>query len=131
MGVHKQPQEGKSRVGILVPTGRLSANECRQIADLADTYSDGEVRLTVEQNIILPNVDDNKVNALLKEDALGKKSRLEANPGFIEGNTVSCTGAQFCGLALIETKVHAESVAKKLEDLVTVDKPIRIHWTGW
>jgi len=56
---------------------------------------------------------------------------MAVNPGFIEGNTVSCTGAQFCGLALIETKANAESVAKKLEDLVTVDRPIRIHWTGW
>lgn len=131
LGVHKQKQEGKSRVGILVPTGRLSVKECRQIADLADAYSGGEVRLTVEQNIILPNVDNDKVDALLKEDAVGKKSRLDVNPGFIEGNTVSCTGAQFCGLALIETKSQAEAVAKKLEELVTVDRPIRIHWTGW
>jgi ferredoxin-nitrite reductase len=131
LGVHKQPQEGKSRVGILVPTGRLSAKECRDIADLADAYSGGEVRLTVEQNIILPNVDDGKVNALLSEKAVGSGSRLNVNAGFIEGNVVSCTGAQFCGLALIETKSHAEAIAKKLENLVTVDRPIRIHWTGW
>lgn len=130
LGVHKQKQEGKSRVGVLVPTGRLSVKECRQIADLADAYSGGEIRLTVEQNFILPNVDDDKVDALLKEDALNKDSRMKANPGFIEGNTVSCTGAQFCGLALIETKAQAEAVAKKLEDLVTVDRPVRIHWTG-
>ena len=131
LGVHKQKQDGKSRVGILVPAGRLSMKECRQIADLADIYSDGEIRLTVEQNIILPNVDDGKVDALLNEAAVGRSSRLQVNPGFIEGNTVSCTGAQFCGLALIETKAKAESVAKKLEDLVTVDRPIRVHWTGW
>lgn len=130
LGVHKQKQEGKSRVGILVPTGRLSVKECREIADLADTYSEGEIRLTVEQNVILPNVDNGKVDVLLSEDALGKDSRLQVNPGFIEGNVVSCTGAQFCGLALIETKAHAESVAKKLEELVIVDRPIRIHWTG-
>lgn len=130
LGVHKQPQEGKSRVGVLVPTGRLSVKECREIADLADSYSNGEIRLTVEQNFILPNVDDDKVDALLKEKSLGEGSRLKVNPGFIEGNTVSCTGAQFCGLALVETKAHAEAVAKKLEDLVTVDRPIRIHWTG-
>ncbi|KAL3764004.1 hypothetical protein ACHAW5_000043 [Stephanodiscus triporus] len=129
LGVHKQKQEGKSRVGILVPTGRLSVKECRQIADMADKYSAGEIRLTVEQNIILPNVDDGKVAALLKEDAL-EGTRLKVNPGFIEGNVVSCTGAQFCGLALIETKAQAESVAKKLEELVTVNRPIRIHWTG-
>ncbi|KAL7528237.1 hypothetical protein ACHAXR_002342, partial [Thalassiosira sp. AJA248-18] len=115
LGVHKQKQEGKSRVGILIPSGRLSAKECRQMADLADSYSEGEIRLTVEQNFILPNVDDNKVSALLKEPALNKHSRLDAKPGFIEGNTVSCTGAQFCGLALIETKSHAELVSQKLE----------------
>lgn len=130
MGVHEQPQEGKSRVGILVPTGRLSADECRQVADLADTYSNGEIRLTVEQNIILPNVDTDKVEDLLKESDVNGDSRLKINPGRIEGNVVSCTGAEFCGLALIETKTHAESVAHKLEELVTVDKDIRIHWTG-
>jgi len=130
MGVHKQKQEGKSRVGVLVPAGRLSVKECREIADLADEYSEGEVRLTVEQNFILPNVDDDKVAALLKEDALNGDSRMKTNPGFIEGNTVSCTGAQFCGLALIETKSNAEDISKKLEALVTVDRPIRIHWTG-
>lgn len=129
LGVHKQKQEGKSRVGVLVPVGRLSVKEARETADLADKYSGGEIRLTVEQNIILPSVDDDLVDELLKEPAV-TEGRLKANPGFIEGNTVSCTGAQFCGLALIETKVNAEDIAKKLEDLVTVDRPIRIHWTG-
>jgi ferredoxin-nitrite reductase len=104
--------------------------ECRAIADLADTYSDGEVRLTVEQNIILPNVDSDKVDALLAEPPLNGNSRLKANPGMIEGNLVSCTGAQFCGLALIETKNNAESIVKKLEERVSVEKPLRIHWTG-
>jgi ferredoxin-nitrite reductase len=131
LGVHAQKQEGKARVGILIPTGRLSVEECRQLADLADKYSGGEIRLTVEQNAILPNVDEDKVPKLLAEPTLGKNSRLTATPGFIEGNIVSCTGAQFCGFALIETKTNAERIGKILEDLVTVDRPIRIHWTGW
>jgi ferredoxin-nitrite reductase len=130
LGVHPQKQEGKMRVGILVPTGRLSPEECRDLADLAEKYSDGEIRLTVEQNAILPNVDEDKVKDLLNEKALGKNSRLNASPGFIEGNVVSCTGAQFCGLALIETKNNAEEMGKKLEELVQVDRAIRIHWTG-
>jgi len=129
-GIHKQPQEGKSRVGILVPTGRLSVNECRSLADLADKYSNGEIRLTVEQNVILPNVDDGKVKDLLEEDAVSGDSRLKINPGMIEGNVVSCTGAEFCGLALIETKVNAENIGRDLEKLVKVDRPVRIHWTG-
>merc|ERR1712232_1190073 len=130
LGVHKQPQEGKVRVGISVPAGRMHQKECIDIADLADKYGGGEIRLTVEQNIILPNVDEEKIDNLLAEPALGAKSRLKVNAGFIEGNLVSCTGAQFCGLALIETKINAEAIAKKLEEKVIVDKPVRIHWTG-
>lgn len=130
-GVHKQPQEGKVRVGIHVPAGRLHPSECREVADLADKYSGGEIRLTVEQNIILPNVDESVLSDLMAEPALGADSRLEVNPGKIEGNVVSCTGSQFCSLALIETKFNAETIGKKLEEVVTVDRPIRIHWTGW
>lgn len=130
LGVHPQPQEGLMRVGILIPSGRLSVTETRQIADIAEKYSNGEIRLTVEQNVILPNVDENKVDELLAEPALNGDSRLKVNAGLIEGNTVSCTGAQFCGLALIETKMNAEKLSQDLEKVVTVDRPIRIHWTG-
>lgn len=130
LGVHKQPQEGKCRVGFLVPSGRLSQKECRMVADIADKYSNGEIRLTVEQNIILPNVDEEKINELLSESAFGPDSRFKINPGKIEGNVVSCTGAQFCSLALIETKCNAENIAKKLEHLVEVPNNVRIHWTG-
>lgn len=131
LGVHPQPQEGKMRVGILVPVGRLSPEECRQLADLADKYSGGEIRLTVEQNVILPNVDAARIDSLLQEPVLtSEDSRFQVKPGFIEGNVVSCTGAEFCGLALIETKSNAAAMGKELEKLVKVDRPIRIHWTG-
>jgi ferredoxin-nitrite reductase len=130
LGIHPQPQEGKVRVGILVPSGRLSVQECRDLADLADRYSGGELRLTVEQNVLLPNVDATAVVDLEKEPALQSNSRLTIRPGFIEGNMVTCTGAQFCSLALIETKANAERIVQKLESLVTVSRPVRIHFTG-
>lgn len=129
LGVHDQPN-GKKRVGVVVPVGRLSRHECREIADLADKYSEGEIRLTVEQNLILPNVDADKVGDLLNEDCLGPGKRLKVDSGLIESNVVSCTGAEFCGLALVETKANAEAMGAKLEKLVKVDSPIRIHWTG-
>jgi len=130
IGVHKQPQEGLSRVGIHVPVGRLVPAEARAIADLAEKYSGGEVRLTVEQNIILPNVADADVASLLAEPALGPGSRLSVAPGRITGNIVSCTGAQFCGFALVETKANAVEVAAKLDERIELDRDVRIHWTG-
>jgi len=130
-GVYPQPQEGLSRVGILVPVGRLSVEETRAIADLAERYvPGGEIRLTVEQNVILPNVKNEDVPALLAEPSLNGDSRLQVNPGRIVGNLVSCTGAQFCGLAMIETKNNAEAIAKEVELRVDIDRDVRIHWTG-
>ncbi len=43
---------------------------------------------------------------------------------------VSCTGAQFCNFALIETKNRALSMIKSLESELTLSRPVRIHWTG-
>mmetsp|Transcript_40477 Transcript_40477/g.93015 ORF Transcript_40477/g.93015 Transcript_40477/m.93015 type:complete len:129 (-) Transcript_40477:230-616(-) len=43
---------------------------------------------------------------------------------------VSCTGAQFCPLGLIETKAPAERIMKKVDARVEVPKQLRIHWTG-
>jgi len=131
LGIHNQPQQGLCRVGFLVPCGRLSQRECHMVADLADKYSNGEIRLTVEQNIILPNVPKEMIDQLVAEPAFGSDSRFKIHPGKIEGNVVSCTGAQFCPLALIETKGNAEDISKKLEEHVIVDRDIRIHWTGW
>ena len=71
-----QPTEGLFRVGVHVPAGRISVDEARAIASLADSYSDGEIRLTVEQNVILPNVKAEKLDALLAEPALNNDSRL-------------------------------------------------------
>ena len=130
LGVHPQRQPGVSRVGVLVPVGRLSRHEARELADVADRYSGGEVRLTVEQNVILPNVRDEDVPSLLAEEAFGDGKRMKVEAGNIEGGIVSCTGSQFCGLAMIETKQTAERYASILEDLVETDRTIRIHWTG-
>jgi ferredoxin-nitrite reductase len=129
LGVHAQAQPGLWRVGVHVPVGRLSASECRLIAELADKYSAGEVRLTVEQNVLLPNVADADLAALLKEPAL-TGGRLSVEPGHVIGHTVSCTGSQFCGLALVETKASADRIAHKLDELVSLPRPLRIHWTG-
>jgi ferredoxin-nitrite reductase len=131
MGVHKQPQEGLNRVGIHVPCGRLSVEETRQIADLAEKYSpNGEIRLTVEQSVILPHVKDEHIQELLAEPALNGDSRLRIAPGRILGNMVSWTGAQFCGLAMIETKNNAEATALEVEKMVDLPRDVRVHWTG-
>jgi len=128
LGVATQP-DGRMRVGIHVPTGRLYPAEARQIADLADKYSAGEIRLTVEQNMLLPNVDAASVEALLAEPSLNG-TRLAVQPGNVLGSMVSCTGSQFCALAIIETKANAEKIVARLNERIISPKPLRIHFTG-
>lgn len=131
LGVHEQKQDGKCWVGIHVPVGRLSADECEAIAALADKYSGGEIRFTVEQNILLPNVDKDSVPALSAEPILSSiDSRLSIAPGNIAGHVVSCTGAQFCPVAIVETKLNIVNLTKKLEQILEVPDKVRIHMTG-
>ncbi|WVZ22781.1 hypothetical protein V8G54_001325 [Vigna mungo] len=128
LGVHPQKQEGISYVGIHIPVGRVEADEMDELARLADEYGSGELRLTVEQNIIIPNVENSKVEALLKETLL--KERFSPEPSLLMKTLVACTGNQFCGQAIIETKARALKVTKEVERQVGVSRPVRMHWTG-
>ncbi|MBW4538809.1 MAG: ferredoxin--nitrite reductase [Myxacorys chilensis ATA2-1-KO14] len=128
IGVYPQKQPGLHYVGLLIPIGRLYAHEMFDLARIADTYGSGEIRLTVEQNLIIPNVPSSRLQAMLNEPLL--QERFLTNPDNMSRWLVSCTGNQFCGFALIETKNRALAMIKALEAELTVSRPIRIHWTG-
>ncbi|KAE9613604.1 hypothetical protein Lal_00015887 [Lupinus albus] len=128
LGVHPQKQEGLSYVGIHIPVGRIHADEMDELANLADKYGTGELRLTVEQNIIIPNVENSKLDALLKEPLL--KEKFSPEPSLLMKTLVACTGNQFCGQAIIETKARALKVTEEVEREVAVTRKVRMHWTG-
>ena len=60
-----------------MPGGRLQADDMQDMADLADIYGSSEIRLTVEQNFIIPNVPKEKVDSLLAEPLLQRFRQLE------------------------------------------------------
>jgi ferredoxin-nitrite reductase len=127
IGIHAQKQPGLNYVGLHIPVGRLYAPDMFDLARIAEIYGSGEIRLTVEQNAIIPDVPDSRIAPLLKEPLL---QRFTINPAPLMRGLVSCTGAQFCKFALVETKNRAVAMTQALEaELVTV-RPVRIHWTG-
>ncbi|CAI5472120.1 unnamed protein product [Closterium sp. Yama58-4] len=148
LGVHPQKQPGLVYVGLHVPVGRVHPPTLYELARLAEEYGSGEVRLTVEQNVIIPNVPEGRVAELLKEPLLvggsgevgaeeeeevGKGEGwdgLSAQPGNLMGSLVACTGNQFCGQAIIETKQRVLQVTRQLEETLNLPEPVRIHWTG-
>lgn len=127
IGIHAQKQPGLNYVGVHVPVGRLYAEDMIDLARLAEVYGSGEMRLTVEQNVIIPNIPDSRLGAFLKEPLL---QRFSVEPPSLTRALVSCTGSQFCNFALIETKNRALALVKELEADLMTPRPVRIHWTG-
>lgn len=127
LGIHPQQQPGLNFVGLHVPVGRLSAKDMLDLARLADIYGEGEIRLTVEQNVIIPYIPDSRLSLLVQEPLLTK---FATEPSPLERSLVSCTGAQFCNFALVETKQRALAIARQLDATLSVPHPVRIHWTG-
>ncbi|XP_027113842.1 ferredoxin--nitrite reductase, chloroplastic [Coffea arabica] len=128
LGIHPQKQEGYSFVGLHIPVGRVQADDMDELARLADEYGSGELRLTVEQNIIIPNIENAKLEALLKEPLL--KNRFSPEPPILMRGLVACTGNQFCGQAIIETKARALKITEEVQRQVSITRPVRMHWTG-
>ncbi|MGI8503025.1 MAG: ferredoxin--nitrite reductase [Hassallia sp.] len=127
IGVYKQKQPGFNYVGLNVPVGRLFADDMFEIARLAEVYGSGEIRMTVEQNVIIPNIADTRLETFFTESLL---ERFKIEPDMLTRSLVSCTGAQFCNFALIETKNRALAMIKALETELRFTRPVRIHWTG-
>ena len=127
IGVYKQKQPRLNYVGLHIPIGRLYAGDMFEIARLASVYGSGEIRLTVEENLIIPNIHDSRLETFLTEPLL---NRFRINPEPLTRSLVSCTGAQFCNFALIETKNRALAMIKVLEAELELTRPVRIHWTG-
>lgn len=126
-GVHPQKQKGLNYIGLNVPVGRFNADELVQLADVADQYGEGKIRTTMSQNILLSGIPDDKVEKALKAPVL---QRLTPFPKHFMSRTVSCTGNEFCNLAIVETKRRAAEVAEYLDQHVELDEKVRIHFIG-
>jgi ferredoxin-nitrite reductase len=127
VGVFRQKQAGLNYAGLLVPVGRITGDQIHEVARLAEAYGSGEVRLTVDQNVIIPHISDARLRHLTSEPLL---KVLRYDPSEIMRGLVSCTGAEFCNLAVIETKARSLRVARALEAKVHSGRPVRIHWSG-
>lgn len=127
VGVFPQKQPGVNWIGAAVPVGQITAKQLRRLAEIADLYGSGEVRLTVWQNFVIPNVKDAFVEtakkALVKLGFDWRQSNLRS--GFI-----ACTGNSYCKFASANTKGHALELMSWLDRRVQLDQPINVHLTG-
>lgn len=127
IGAHRQKQAGKSWVGVVLPSGKLTTRQMEGLAKIAATWGDGDIRLTVWQNLLLSGIDDDCVpQAEIAIKALGLV--IAATP--IRAGLVSCTGNRGCKFAAADTKGTAEAIVAHVESRLTLDGPVNIHLTG-
>ncbi|WP_339105235.1 ferredoxin--nitrite reductase [Haloterrigena salinisoli] len=129
VGVGDQ-KDGRNYVGLSVPVGRLPAEDAIEIADLADEYGSGEVRLTRRQNPVIVDVADEDLDALLAEPIL---EEYPAEPSPFERGAMACTGTEFCSIALTETKGRMARMLRwfnKNVDLPDDVGKIKMHYSG-
>jgi ferredoxin-nitrite reductase len=127
VGVHAQKQTGLNYIGVAIPVGQITPRQMLRVAEIADLYGSGEVRLTVWQNLIIPNVADAYVETATR--AL-RKIGFETQPSMLRSGWVACTGNSYCKFAQTNTKAHAIELADYLEKKIELDSPINIHLTG-
>ncbi|HEY2897106.1 MAG TPA: nitrite/sulfite reductase [Gemmatimonadaceae bacterium] len=113
VGVHRQKQLDRYYAGFSVVSGRISPEQLRRIAGLADTYADGSLRLTAMQNVLVTNIPSRNVDAFIL-DAGNLGVPLAGSP--FQRGTLSCTGSEYCKLAITETKLFSIRLAQELEE---------------
>src|SRR5262245_31688277 len=127
IGVHAQKQPDLHWIGVVLPVGRMTADQMRGLAAVARDFGDGDLRLTVWQNLLISGVATSRLAAAQDAiEALGLSTKASS----IRAGLVACTGNVGCKFAASDTKRHAEEIARWCESRVAVDVPVNIHLTG-
>src|SRR5580698_9328956 len=127
IGTHSQRQKGLCWIGVVLPVGKVTAEQMRGLARIANEFGDSDIRLTVWQNLLISGVPDDRVAAAETAiEAIGLSTKATS----IRAGLIACTGNAGCRLALSDTKRHAEEIAHWCEARVQLDGPLNIHLTG-
>ena len=107
--------------------GRITGDDLIELAAVARRHGGAEIRLTVQQNVLIPHLPRANLPALLAEPLL---ERFSPEPsGFLRG-LVACTGIDYCHFSLIDTKGEALRLARRLDERYVAERTVRINWSG-
>jgi ferredoxin-nitrite reductase len=127
IGVHRQKQEGLSWIGVSLPLGKATCEQMRALAKIARDLGDGDIRLTVWQNLMISGVRDESLGVAV---AAIEKTGLAVKASQIRAGLIACTGNAGCKFAASDTKRHAAAIGDWCDGRVEIDTPLNIHLTG-
>ncbi len=127
IGVYPQKQPGLNYLGVALPVGQITPKQLLRLADIADHYGSGEIRLTVWQNFIIPNIPTAFIESV-KKDVV--RLGLDWKQSNLASGVIACTGNKYCKFSSTDTKGHALELVKYLQRRIELDMPVNIHFTG-
>ena len=127
VGVHAQRQQGLNWIGVWTPLGKITCAQMQDIAEVSRIFGDGDLRLTVWQNLLISGVPDAQVEAAC---AAIQAAGLSTSVSNLRAGLVACTGSTGCKFAASDTKGDALRIADHLDARMSVDLPVNIHLTG-
>jgi precorrin-3B synthase len=128
LGVHPQLEPGLYYLGGSTLRGRFTAEQMIGAADIADRFGSGALRCTNRQNIVVLDVPDRHVE---EAEASLADIGLPTQASTFRRGVISCTGMQFCKLAIVETKDRAAELIAHLERRVgDIAGSLRINLNG-
>ncbi|HIW92114.1 MAG TPA: nitrite/sulfite reductase [Candidatus Corynebacterium avicola] len=127
VGVHEQ-QDGRFYVGVKPTVGHTEGDQLQRLADIAEKHGVTDLRTTTDKELLFLNVESDAIDDLLKDLEV---EHLSAKPSSFRRDIISCTGLEFCKLALVTTKQRAITLADQLEEkLGDLDVPLKIALNG-
>ena len=128
VGIHPQKQAGLCYVGAAVLRGRITSDQMRVAAELAESFGSGELRTTNMQNLLIVNVPIQRANALAR---LLNHAELPVQGSSFWRGAIACSGSEFCKLAITETKSFTRWLVEELEErLPEFDQHLKLNVTG-
>jgi sulfite reductase beta subunit-like hemoprotein len=129
LGVNAQKQPGLNWIGLCILSGRITDQDMINAADVADQFGGSEIRLTNVQNMLIPHIATADLPAA--QAALAAAGFAWDVPNIRRG-AITCTGIEFCNLAITETKLRIKEVVGHLEEVVPnpYERGLKINMNG-
>ncbi len=121
-----QLRDGSFGVHVVVPSGVFSGSAMIEVAQLAQKYGNGAIRLDMEQSLFIMGVKD--VDTLLKDKFF--EIYKSVNTPYLN-HLIACAGTEHCPFGVIENKNDAINMAKYLDEKVPLDSGrVRMYWSA-
>jgi ferredoxin-nitrite reductase len=127
LGIHPQDRPGLSYIGIALPLGKLESKQLRSLANLAQTYGSGTIRLTPWQNLLISDIPNSQLPDIKQAiTALG----LHWSANRPDSALIACSGQTGCASGATDTQGDALKLARDLGTKLRLERPINIHFSG-